>query len=260
MTTVHLTHGINVRDSGHGTIGKLSPYFQTEGMTPLLFSYGWVGLMGVWFLNPRIVKQLIPRVNAGDVGIGHSNGCVLLLMASIYGAPFGKLIFINPALTSNAPHAPGCVKSIHVYCNDGDLAVKVAALLRMLAPWAPIGDPLWGDMGARGYQPGHYLTSNYVPSSRISKTIHSLNAGCARAPLLLLVLQAIIGMPMVVLYWLVAAPIEVMLTLWFNNLVAKDKGMSLSTARVEDRRFLVVGLAFPLAVWSVCGLLWRLTS
>src|ERR1700739_3130784 len=96
------------------------------------FSYGWIGLMGAWFLNPRIVKQLISRVGPDDVGCGHSNGCVLLHRAAHLGAPFSQLIYINPALRSDAAPAAQ-VKWSDGYWNDGGHAVKFAAILALLA-------------------------------------------------------------------------------------------------------------------------------
>jgi hypothetical protein len=225
------------------------PYFEEEGMTTKIFSYGWIGPMGVWFLNPRIVKQLIPHVHEGDCGVAHSNGCVLLLMASIYGAPFSNFIFINPALSSNAPPAPSHVKKVLVICNDQDYPVMFAAWLRQLAPWAPIGDPLWGDMGARGYQPGPYLDSNYVPKKIFSKVIHVVNSICARKPLLLTILRIIVGIPLVLCYWLFLSPLEVLLTFLFNNVLGKEPSMALDITRLEDRRFVTVGFLLPTFFW-----------
>jgi len=67
-------------------------------------------------------------------------------MAARLGAPFKGLVYVNPALRSNAPLAPQ-VEWCDGYFNDGDHVVKFAAVLRLLAPWAPLGDRMWGDMG-----------------------------------------------------------------------------------------------------------------
>lgn len=249
MPTIHLIHGFNVRDGGRGTIAKLGPYAESAGFEQRLFSYGWLGLMGVWFLNPRIVKQLIHRIMPGDIGIAHSNGCVLLLMAAIRGAPFKLLIYVNPALNSNAPPPPVYVEAIHVYHNDGDLVVKLAAWLWALAPWAPLGDPLWGDMGARGYQPGAYADANYKPTGRLNRLIHALNITCVQAPILLQLLRVFIGIPIALLYWFILAPVEVALTFFFNNVIGKEQDMSLTVRRQEDRKFIVFALVVPLLFW-----------
>lgn len=249
MPTVYFVHGFNVRDGGDGTVGKLMPSFEEMGMSSKLFSYGWIGPMGVWFLNPRIVKQLIPLIQEGDCGVAHSNGCVVLLMASIYGAPFSSFIFINPALDSNIIQAPKHVKKILVIHNEGDYPVQMAAWLRALMPWAQIGDALWGDMGARGYQPGPYVTSGYVPERKLSKFIHAVNVFCLANPIVLTVLRVLIGVPLFISYLLFLAPIEVLLTFVFNNVFGKEKGMALSVLRTEDRQFILTALVLPIFIW-----------
>jgi len=249
MARVHLVHGFFVRDGGSRTVAKLAPYFESVGMESTVFSYGWIGPMGVWFLNPRIVKQLIPRVKPGDIGVGHSNGCVLLHMSSVYGAPFRQLVYLNPALSSNAPVVPPHVKRIHVWHAHSDLIVKFAAWLRALVPWAPIGDPLWGDMGARGYKPGNYENGNYEPKVGVSSVIHKINMACTRRPTLLWLLRITIGVPFAFLYCSVAAPVEVMLTYYFNNVVGRELDMALTLRRSEDRNFILVALLVPVLCW-----------
>lgn len=141
MAVTHLVHGFNVSDGGEGTVGRLKPYLESPGDAVRVFSYGWIGLLGAWFLSPRIVKQLASGVAPNDIGVGHSHGCTLLHRAAWQGAPFKRLAYINPALSSNAPRAPQ-VERIDVYFNDGDHPVKFGALLRLLAPWAPLGDAM----------------------------------------------------------------------------------------------------------------------
>lgn len=95
MAAIHLLRGFNVSDGGKTIVARLMPYLESSGHTAQIFSYGWIGLMGAWFLNPRIVKQLLPRVGPDDIGIGHSNGCVLLHRAAHLGAPFKGLIYMG---------------------------------------------------------------------------------------------------------------------------------------------------------------------
>ena len=62
MKTTHLVHGFNVSDEGRRTVAKLKPYVSESEKKADVFTYGWLGLMGVYYLNPRIVRQFIPRM------------------------------------------------------------------------------------------------------------------------------------------------------------------------------------------------------
>jgi hypothetical protein len=255
MAAIHLVHGFNVSDSGEKTIARLTPYLESSEHSTQVFSYGWIGLMGVWFLNPRIVKQMIATVGANDIGCGHSNGCTLLHRASLLGAPFIGLIYINAALKSDIARAPQ-VKWIDVYYNDGDHAVKFAALLRLLAPWAPLGDPLWGNMGARGATRGA-SAAPYTPGGTLSYMMYRINMSALRWPWLLWLLRMIIGAPMSLLYMLFLAPFEVLLTVTHNNFRAQFPEMKLTISRSEDARFIIVGLLVPTIIW-ITAALWGL--
>jgi hypothetical protein len=254
MAVIHLVHGFNVTDGGENTAVRLKPYVESAGLSVRIFSYGWIGLMGAWFLNPRIVRQLLSRVGPNDIGLGHSNGCVLLHKAAHFGAPFKGLVYINPALSSNAPLAPQ-VEWVRVYFNDGDHTVKFATILRLLAPWAPLGDPIWGDMGARGYAPGRYDSAKYTPRGAISHTMHWINISSLKWPWLLWILQITIGLPLSLLYLLFLAPFEVLLTVFHNNVCASRAEMRLAISRVEDARFVLVGFLVPVVVWIIGVLL-----
>jgi len=249
MTTVHLVHGFNVSDGGKKTVAILEPYITEQSMKARVFSYGWLGLMGVYYLNPRIVKQLISRVKEGDSGIGHSNGCVIIHMAAFYGAPFKNVAYLNPALNSNVPLAPQIEKA-SVFYNDGDNAVKVATWLRELMPWAPLGDPVWGDMGARGYQPGKYIESTYKPEGIISKIIHTLNLMCIKHRVLLYLLRVLIA-PLAIIYWLFLGPIEVIATFYINNIKSNNPDALLDIKRIEDKRFVINAFIIPALIWSI---------
>jgi hypothetical protein len=206
--------------------------------------------MGARFLNPRIVRQLISRVGPNDIGLGHSNGCLLLHMAAHFGAPFKGLVYLNPALSSNVPIAPQ-VKFVHVYSNDGDHAVKFAGILRLLAPWAPLGDPIWGDMGVRGYTPGRYDSAKYAPRGLLSRMVHWINNSVLKRPWLLWVLRLTIGLPLSLLYMLFLAPFEVLLTVFHNNIRASRAEMRLIISRLEDARFVLIGFLVPVLLWII---------
>jgi hypothetical protein len=247
MATIHLLHGFNVSDGGRKTVGQLTPYFELSGHAAKTISYGWIGLMGAWFINPRIAEQLISHVGPDDLGCGHSNGCTVLHRAAHLGAPFRGLIYINPALRQDA--APSSqVKWVDVYFNDGDHAVKLAAILRLLAPWAPLGDPLWGDMGARGSAPST-ASETYAPQGAISHAIHWFNLSTSKQPWLLWMLRVTVGLPFSLIYMLIVAPFEVLLTVYHNNIRSPSIEGRLAVSRVEDARFVVVGLFVPIAIW-----------
>jgi hypothetical protein len=253
MPVIHLLHGFRVPDVGETTVARLMPFLKAPGYSVHIFSYGWIGLMGAWFLNPRIVKQLLPRIGPDDIGIGHSNGCTLLHRAAHLGAPFKGLIYINPALRPDAERAPQ-VKWISVYCNDGDHAVKFAAILRLLAPWAPLGDSLWGDMGARG-STRSAGAETYAPRNSISRAMHWINLSTAKWPWFLWMLRVTIGLPCGLIYMLIVAPFEVLLTVYHNNVGPRSIEVRLTISRMEDARFVLVGFLIPVAIWVTVVLL-----
>lgn len=253
MATIHLLHGFNVSDGGEKTVAQLKPYTEAADLSAHIYSYGWIGLMGAWFLNPRIVKQFLPRVGSGDIGCGHSNGCALLHKAAHLGAPFSGLIYINPALRPDAARAPQ-VEWINVYFNDGDHAVKVAAMLRLLAPWAPLGDPLWGDMGARG-SARSTGSNTYAPRGSFSRVMHWINLSASKWRLFLWILRVTVGMPFSAIYMLIVAPFEVLLTVYHNNWCGRSIESRLKISRMEDARFVLVGFLAPVAIWITAVLL-----
>jgi pimeloyl-ACP methyl ester carboxylesterase len=142
--TVHLVHGYNVTDGGKGTTGTLKPHFNAEGFETLEHSYGWIGLIEAYLRNESIAADIAETVHTGDIGVGHSNGCALLLHAATKGAPLDGLVLINPALDRDTVF-PSQLRWIHVYYNAGDMAVRLAQLI---PNWL---NKRWGDMGAKGY-------------------------------------------------------------------------------------------------------------
>ena len=152
---IFLLHGFNVSDGGTGSIDKLKPYLRGEVCE---YDYGWKGLLGVRMANKGLAEKLARMVSPGDVGIGHSNGCAILHLASHMGAKFRKLVYINPALDSDAAPGPH-VESLDVWHSPSDAPVRLARWL----PWHA-----WGDMGAKGYTGPDERVKNFDKQSAFS--------------------------------------------------------------------------------------------
>ena len=149
MSKFHILHGFNVDDGGKDTTDTLIPRFQNDGFKVKQHDYGYLWIFGVLFRNDNIAREVAKHIKPGDYGVGHSNGCAILVKAAQEGAPFEKLFLINPAL-ENDVEFPAHIKEIHVFHNKYDKPVKAAKWLRRLLPWHR--DFLWGEMGNTGYQ------------------------------------------------------------------------------------------------------------
>lgn len=245
MSKVFLIHGFNVKDFGKGTVEQLKPHLGDDELDPVGFSYGWLGLMGVFFLNPKIVRQLLSQVRDGDVAVAHSNGCVVAHKAALLGAPFQSMVLINPALRSDTQIADH-VRTLVLH-NDWDHAVKFGALLRLLLPWAPLGDPDWGDMGAKGHAP-----QDYSPKGLISRMFFRINKMFDQKPWTLWA-SRLLSAPLGMIYCLILGPMEVLITLFRNNLLSRNRQSKLSVDNVEDLKFLLFGMALPFIFWIIIG-------
>lgn len=153
MKTAHIVHGFNVTDRGKATTDKMITPLEEQGYEIREWDYGWKFLLGTWYTNPRIARQIAREVRQGDIGVGHSNGCAILYRASQM-ASFGGMVFINPALDKDK--APDC-KWFHIYHNAGDTPVKMSKY---------IPGVYWGEMGRTGYIGGHPHT-NYDGQSTL---------------------------------------------------------------------------------------------
>lgn len=102
-------------------------------------------------------------VSHGAVGIGHSNGCLILHRAASDGAPFRHLILINPALDADIAFPPS-VERIDVLHNSDDAVVSVGALLPFHR---------WGDMGRRGATWPDWRVRNYDTRALFGASGHS---------------------------------------------------------------------------------------
>ena len=145
MSTALLVHGFNVKDGGAHTTDKLRPYLESAGYRVVELDYNWTGLIGVRLCNAKLAKviaRMTDLVPGKLIAIGHSNGCAILQAASMRGAKFDQLVFINPALNSKARIGEQ-VRYIHVWHSPHDKAVTFARFL----PFHK-----WGNMGAVGYR------------------------------------------------------------------------------------------------------------
>ena len=142
MSVAHLLHGFNVKDSGASTTDRLIPYLERLGYATRQHDYGYKFLLGTWYSNPVIAKQVAGWVKGGDIGVGHSNGCAILSRVAEFCAPITGLIFINPAL-DNDWIAPPQVQWIRVFHSSNDAAVEVARFIPFVR---------WGDMGRVGFK------------------------------------------------------------------------------------------------------------
>jgi len=144
MSTLVLAHGFNIRDNGEKTIDKLLPYLSDH--TVLQADYGFFDLFGVRFYNDNIARVVAGMTPQGAIGIGHSNGCDILVRACKQGAKFSRLILINPALDKETHFgAWETLRRIDVLHNMDDTTVTRSRFI----PFSP-----WGEMGRYGYK-GH---------------------------------------------------------------------------------------------------------
>lgn len=145
MKNYILAHGFNVKDGGKGTVDKLVPLLNGRVQQA---DYGWFGLSSVLLHNDKIAQMITGMATPDSVGIGHSNGCALLVKAAQNGTRFKRLILINPALQDDI-EIPSTVGKVYVLHNKFDLPVKAARLLNWFVPGRNF---LWGQMGNSGYQ------------------------------------------------------------------------------------------------------------
>lgn len=130
-------HGIKARDD-YDNLDSLDPWLEGQIIDA---DYGYLPATFARIINPFLARMLRNMTPAGAIGVGHSNGCALLIKAAELGAPFKRLILINPALDSDAELPPQIEKCL-VLANRHDHIVRAASVL----PWHS-----WGAMGKTGY-------------------------------------------------------------------------------------------------------------
>lgn len=158
--TVYLVHGFNSRK--HAVwMESLADVIENEGLEVVMVNYGYTSLLNVHNRTQYASKDLAGIVKPGDVAIGHSNGCRLILDAVMRGAPLEHVLFINPALE---PHVliPFWVGRLDVFYAPNDQAVVWGKWLRRVNPLRLFGwSSRWGEMGRVGYQGGHHNAHNW---------------------------------------------------------------------------------------------------
>jgi len=113
---------------------------------------GFVHLLNVRRRTQSHASRLASICPPGSAGIGHSNGCALLLQAARLGAPLDHLVFINPALRPDEPIPEG-VRFVDVFYAPNDCAVVWGGIWRRVNPVGWFSElPKWGTMGRKGYQ------------------------------------------------------------------------------------------------------------
>lgn len=137
---VVLIHGVRVRKNNRD-LYRLATAFRAAGFCVTIPRYGYIPacLIGaIPWLDNRIADSMAGFIEPGDILVGHSNGATLAYLIS-KRHPLRGAVLINPALECDAvPNAD----FVHVYHNEGDLIVRLAALI-------PFN--IWGAMGAVGY-------------------------------------------------------------------------------------------------------------
>ncbi len=163
MTQIVLAHGFNVHDGGQNTTDKLIPHLEAAGHQVIQADYGYFGLFGVRFFNKHIAKVIAGMTPEDSIGIGHSNGCAILVEAARQDAPFKRLILINPALDRDTEF-PEQIERVDVFHNMDDFVVTTSKWL----PWHP-----WGDMGRLGYNGVSLRVVNHETKRRLNVSGHS---------------------------------------------------------------------------------------
>lgn len=139
---VHLIHGIHT--VGPTPIEGLIDFL--TGFNVRYPDYGWILGVETKFFNPVIVGTLLPYIEAGDILIGHSNGCAIIYdLMDAPGCPQVDVVFINAALEQGIQRR--AASWIDVYFNAGDEVTEAAKIGAQFG----LTDPVWGEMGHAGY-------------------------------------------------------------------------------------------------------------
>lgn len=150
-------HGFNIGDKGKHTLDRLKDYLDMVDV-----DYGFFGLLRVRLCNACVAHSIVNLVPDNSVAIGHSNGCLIAAEAAKYGAPFKKLILINPALNKKYIFPTGL--KVDVYYVPTDYTVWWASLMLKHK---------WGKMGQVGYRGDNPLVTNYNATELFGALKHS---------------------------------------------------------------------------------------
>lgn len=151
VPVAYIAHGFNSKDHGRW-IRDLGSRLEAVGFAVVPVWYGWKHLLRIDRQTATEAKRLAAIADGNAVGIGHSNGCALLLEAVENGAHIEHLIFVNPALPPDA-HFPPSVVRVDVFYAPNDSAVVAGKFWAKYNPLRIFGwSSPWGVMGRTGYQ------------------------------------------------------------------------------------------------------------
>lgn len=149
MTTrlIYTVHGF-ASFSGRGQTERLVTPLESAGFRVIQHRYGFKGAIWVAINNGKEAQKLASDMHrvkdqqgvSEIIGVGHSNGCLILKKAADLGAPIDQLVLLAPALDADAQIDPR-VKRILVYYAPTDIATGIAR-------WLPFSE--WGSMGNEG--------------------------------------------------------------------------------------------------------------
>lgn len=150
LPTVHILHGIH-RDDPKGGAGNWAKYYTDRGFPVRVWDYGHVYAVTARFLvNPHVVARMEAEIRDGDILLGHSNGCTIIAnFTDKTSIVVGGVVLLNPAL--NVERRIACeVPWVHLYCNEGDMAVTAGKWWRWVDPVSWFVRHPYGEQGRYG--------------------------------------------------------------------------------------------------------------
>lgn len=151
----HVCHGIHTPENDPVVMG-LIPYLKAVGFEVLFPDYPWIAGLATKVLNPIITSCIKPYLAAGDIWVGHSNGCAIGYDLMHGGASIAGAVFINGALDPHIVRPPQ-VRKIGVLYNSGDKITEAA----QIAARFHLVDSSWGELGHSGYEGVDPLIENF---------------------------------------------------------------------------------------------------
>lgn len=171
-STTVLVHGYNVEDGGKKTVQTMARHFKSISQGVVFnWDYGHFNLMNVLFKNKKVakrIKEYVNRIATGKshYGVGHSNGCAILVESARQGARFDKLLLINPALKADTVFPDNIGKILVVHTNN-DTPTNVASILDRVPLLCLLIPNAWGAMGKIGYTGTDKRVTNFNMTSEL---------------------------------------------------------------------------------------------
>lgn len=161
MSNLILCRGFNEPDIDRAVIDNLKPFLKNHKIQDA--NYGDFKFIGVRFFNDNVSGVVAGMAIADSIGVGHSNGCAILVRAAARTNNIKRLIFINPALDRDTVF-PASLERIDVFHNQYDFVVTASRLLRFHE---------WGDMGNVGYKGCDKRVHNHETATLFNAVGHS---------------------------------------------------------------------------------------